>query len=748
MNFWKIVKSSFRYRWNIFFCLVTALGVGLLWGTNLSAVFPFMQVTFKGQTMQNWADEGIAECRMRIAAFEQRKIELEGTELEGRELEGTELEGTFRDEKKVNVETGKADSVDSERVLEKKREVNSSVDETVSANNSALEGAGEKSAAERISADGQTENNQAETADFSEISEEMKKEAESFDDLRLLSHKINLERTTLRGYEWLRSAFYSWLPSTPFATIVWLLAALLGMTILKTAFLIANSVLVAKIANQTIFDLRNALYDKCLAFEFARYSQDGSAEMMSRITNDVGGIGNGLSNVYGKLIREPLKMFVCLGIAIWINWRLFVVTILILPLIAWGIQVLAKKIRRTSREIMKEVARLYQTLQETFLGIKIVKCFSLEEQQRKQFHAQGKIIYRNSLKVAFLDVLAKGLVECSGILLVSIALLVGAWLVLTGRTALFGIPMSERPLSIEWLVMFYVALLGAADPARKLSDIFASIQNAVAVADRVYETLDMPLKIADPEKPVSLEGNSLELAFRDVDFEYAADRPALRGINYSIPFGKTVAFVGSNGSGKSTLLNLIPRLADPTRGEVTLGGVSLRDAAQKELRSLLGLVSQDAILFDDTVMNNIRFGRLDATEEEVIEAAKKANAHEFISKVLPQGYDTPLGPLGNLLSGGQKQRIALARVILRNPKILLLDEATSQIDLESERAIQNSLMEFHCGRTVILVTHRLGILSMADEIAVMENGRIADHGTHDELMKRCRFYQNLYANPE
>ncbi len=697
MNFWKIIKSSFQYRWNIFFCLVTALGVGLLWGTNLSAVFPFMQITFKGQTMQNWVDEGIADCQMRIAAFEQRKEEL---------AEKSEMEVTSDVEKNIGVDAK-------------------------------VEGAAAGVPAERPIA-----------FNVPEISEELRKEAESFDDPFLLAHKINLERTTLRGYQWLREIFYAYLPSTPFATIVLLLGALLGMTILKTAFLIANSVLVAKIANQTIFDLRNALYDKCLALEYARYSQDGSAEMMSRITNDVGGIGNGLSNVYGKLIREPLKMFVCLGMAIWINWQLFVVTILILPLIAWGIQVLAKKIRKTSREIMKEVAKLYQTLQETFSGIKIVKCFSLEDHQRDQFHAQGKVIYRNSLKVAFLDVLAKGLVECSGILLVSIALLVGAWLVLTGSTTLFGIPMSERPLSIEWLVMFYVALLGAADPARKLSDIFTSIQNAAAVADRVYEMLDMPLKVADPQNPVPLKGNSMDLVFRNVDFDYASDRPVLREINYSIPFGKTVAFVGANGSGKSTLLNLIPRLADPTRGEVMLGGVSLRDVAQKDLHSHLGLVSQEAILFDDTVMNNIRFGRPDATEEEVLEAAKKANAHEFISRVLPQGYDTPLGPLGNLLSGGQRQRIALARVILRDPRILLLDEATSQIDLESERSIQNSLMEFHQGRTVILVTHRLGILSMADEIVVMENGRIADHGTHDELMSRCRFYQNLYAQPE
>lgn len=686
MNFWKIVKSSFCYRWNIFFCIFTALGVGLLWGMNLSAVFPFMQITFKGQTMQNWVDEAISESQIRIEEFEARRAELQTLKLE--------VPAEVPAEVPENV------------VSEARKEGNRTAAETVRPT--------------------------------------VKEEIQSIRDPEILAHKLQMEQTTLKGYEWLRGFIYRFLPTTPFATIVLLLAALLFLTGLKTAFLIANSVLVAKIANRTIYDIRNRLYDQCLKLELARYSQDGSAVLMSRITNDVGGIGSGLSDLYGKMIREPLKMMVCLGIAIWINWQLFVVTILILPLIAWAIKTLARKIRQTSRQIMSEVAKLYQTLQETFSGIKIVKCFTLEEHLRKKFHAQGRTIYRNSLKVAFLDVLAKGLIECSGILLVSIALLVGAWLVLTGSTTLFGIPMSERPLSIEWLVMFYVALLGAADPARKLSDIFTSLQNAVAVADRVYELLDSPILVADPERPVSLAGNSMELGLRNVSFSYSPDRPVLHELEYAIPFGKTVAIVGPNGCGKSTLLNLIPRMADPTHGEVTLGGVSLRDVTQQDLHSRLGLVSQEAILFDDTVLNNIRFGRFDATEEEVIEAAKKANAHQFITEILPQGYETQLGPLGNLLSGGQRQRLALARVILRNPQILLLDEATSQIDLESERAIQASLAEFHVGRTVIIVTHRLGILALADEIVVMESGRILDHGTHEELLRRCHFYQKLY----
>lgn len=686
MNFWKIVKSSFQYRWNIFFCIITALGVGVLWGTNLSAVFPFMQITFKGQTMQEWAADCVKESELQIQALETRRAVL-----------------------LTNAPTPAETSTPAETPTPESAPT-----------------LPEMSSAEEV--------------------QELPEDVQALTDIALIDHKLQIERATHGGYVKLKEIIDAWLPTTPFSTIVLLLAALLAMTVLKTAFLIANSVLVSRIANLTILNIRNRLFDKCLALEFARYTQDGSAVLMSRITNDVGGIGGGLADVYGKMIREPLKMFVCMGIAIWINWQLFVVTILILPLIAWAIQKLARKIRQTSRQIMKEVAKLFETLQETFFGIKIVKCFTLEEHVRERFFSQGRTIYGKALKVSFLDALAKGLVECSGILLVSIALLVGAWLVLTGNTTLFGFPMSERPLSIEWLVMFYVALLGAADPARKLSDIFTSIQNAIAVADRVYELIDTPVKVADPENPVSLDGNSMDLEFRNVDFDYTPDRPVLRGVNLTIPHGKTVAIVGANGCGKSTLLNLIPRLADPTSGEVLLGGVSLRDMKQKDLHSRLGLVSQDAILFDDTIYENIRFGRFDATKEEVIAAAKLANAHEFIENTLPQGYETPIGPLGNLLSGGQRQRIALARVILRDPKILLLDEATSQIDLESERAIQESLSIFHKNRTVVIVTHRLGILALADEIVVMENGRIIDQGTHEELMDRCGFYRNLYQD--
>ena len=650
MKFAQVFKISLKYRWSILFTILTGLGVGLTWGANLSAVYPFMEITFKGQSMQGW----IAEM---IKTSEQRLSELDATAQELAALPPAEQDSR---------------------------------------------------------------------------------------QLELIEHQRKTESTTLGWYRWLRPWIDKYLPTSAFKTIVVLLAALLAMTVLKLAFLIANTMFVTRITNRTIYEVRNQLFDKCLELDLARYNRDGSAELMSRITNDVGGISNGLSVIFGKLIREPLKMFVCLGIAIWINWQLFVVTALVLPPIGWAIGKLSHSIKKVSRQIMEQTAVLFQRMQEAFFGIKIVKCFSMEPHVRQQFQQQGEVLYRKSFSVAFLDVLAKSVVEFSGILVVSVALLVGAWLVLSGNTHLCGFRMSERPLSIEWLVMFYVALLGAADPARKLSDIFTSIQNTFAACDRIYDLMQTPVQIQEPTEPMPLETATPDLVFQHVSFDYEVDRPVLRDVDFTVPFGRTVAIVGANGCGKSTLLNLIPRLADPTQGEILLGGVPLTRLWLKELHDQIGLVSQDTILFDDTVMNNIRFGRFDATDEEVIAAAKKAFAHPFITEVLPQGYDTPLGPHGNLLSGGQKQRIALARVILREPKLLLLDEATSQIDLESERSINEALAEFHKDRTVVIVTHRLSILEIADEIFVMEAGRIIASGTHDQLMRSCAFYQNLH----
>ena len=329
-------------------------------------------------------------------------------------------------------------------------------------------------------------------------------------------------------------------------------------------------------------------------------------------------------------------------------------------------------------------------------------------------------------------------------LIIFLAMLAGASLVLGGHTDLLGIPLSSRPLNLESLVLFFGLLTGAADPARKLSDVFTQLQAGAAAADRIYSLLDREPSVRDPEHPQILPRHSKEIVFEGVHFAYQPKYPVLRNINLRIRFGETLAVVGPSGCGKSTLANLIPRFADPTQGEIRLDEIAITDVRVRDLRRQIGLVTQDPLLFDDTVFNNIRYGSPRATAEEVIDAAKQAHAHRFIESELPHGYDTIVGPMGSQLSGGQRQRISLARAILRNPSILILDEATSQVDLESEKLIQKVLEKFVRGRTVVIITHRLSALVLADRIAIMQDGRILDIGTHNELIARCDLYRRLY----
>jgi ATP-binding cassette subfamily B protein/subfamily B ATP-binding cassette protein MsbA len=304
--------------------------------------------------------------------------------------------------------------------------------------------------------------------------------------------------------------------------------------------------------------------------------------------------------------------------------------------------------------------------------------------------------------------------------------------------------MSPRPLGLAALLTFYGALAGTADPLRKLSDIFTRLQRASAAADRIYAMLDREPEIQDPENPKPLPRHHRDLVFDQVEFAYQTGESVLQDINLTIRAGETIALVGPNGCGKSTLANLILRFADPTSGEVRVDGLRLPEVRVRDLRSQIGLVSQETLLFDDTVLNNIRYGASWASKEDVIRAAQAAHAHSFIESRLAEGYDTVVGSGGSRLSGGQRQRIALARTILHDPAILILDEATSQVDLESEQVIQQVLETFIKDRTAVIITHRLAVLTLADRIVVMEAGRILDVGTHEELIERCDLYRRLH----
>ena len=555
---------------------------------------------------------------------------------------------------------------------------------------------------------------------------------------------LTAEQWALWSYESMKPYIDKYLPADPFQTLALVTGLLLLGTIIKDVFLVANNVLVARLAQLATFDLRKLFYRRTLRMDLAAFSEDGTADLMSRFTNDMNQVAGGLDSLFGKLIREPLKMVACLVLAGFICWRLLILSLVVAPVAAYLVRWLAKTLKRANRRAMEEIAVMYTTLEETFRSIKIVKAFTNERQERKRFHDGNKRYYQKALRIAGYDSLTHPMTEVLGIVALSLAMMAGAWLIISGETHLLGIRMSDRPLDRGALLLFYALLAGVADPLRKMSDIFSRLQAAGAASDRIFARLDRQPSVREPKQPAPFQRHNRDLTFENVGFAYQSGKPVLEEINLQIGYGETIAIVGPNGCGKSTLANLIPRFADPTTGTVKLDGIPLPDMRIRDLRRQIGLVTQETMLFDETIFNNIRYGNTNATREQVIEAAKQAHAHRFIEHDLPNGYETSAGALGNCLSGGQRQRIALARAILRDPPILILDEATSQVDLESEQAIQQVLEKFAKERTTIMITHRLAVLALADRIVVMQAGRIVDVGPHEDLLGRCPLYRRLY----
>jgi ATP-binding cassette subfamily B protein/subfamily B ATP-binding cassette protein MsbA len=559
-----------------------------------------------------------------------------------------------------------------------------------------------------------------------------------------LATRLKAEQAALamarRVQPWIQRYF----PTDPFETIVMIVLLLMVATIVKNIFIFANNMLAERIVQLVAFDLRRELYHHTLRMDLSEFGEERTGSMLSRFNVDLSFMLKGLRALFGKALREPLKGLACLIGAALISWRLLAFSLLLTPLAALLIRLLAGSIKRANRRAMEENAQLLGVLSESFSGMQTVKAFTMEKYERGRFRNVSKECLRKAMKIVLYDSLAKPATEILGMTVVFTALLAGAYLVLNQETHLLGIRMCNRPLSIPALLCFYGLLIGTSDPARKLSDVFNGLQGGVAAADRVYALLDRQPVVQDPPQSVSPPRPHRRLVFDHIDFHYLPEHPVLQDINLSLTFGETLCIVGPNGCGKTTLANLLPRFYDPTAGAITLDGVDLRQLRLRDLRRVVGVVTQQTLLFDDTVYNNIRYGTMQASREQVLEAARQAHAHRFIVDKLDHGYDTLVGPGGNRLSGGQRQRIALARAILRDPDILILDEATSKIDIESEQQIHEALQHFVRDRTAIIITHRLSTLDLADRILVLDKGRAADIGTHEELLCRCELYRRLH----
>ena len=549
-------------------------------------------------------------------------------------------------------------------------------------------------------------------------------------------------------YQLLKARVIRHLPADKFATFLWIVGAVVLGVAIKGVFEFLQEWLVGSVTNRTLFDLRNVFFRRVVHQDVRQLSGTGTPELMARFTNDTEQLGLGMKILYGRMVAEPLKAVGCLVAAAVISWQLTLVFVLLVPAALIALAQISRAMRRAARKVLERMSAIYKILREAFDGARAVKAFTREPHERRRFRRATEEYYRKAMRVITIDAFANPLIELLGVVAVSLALATGTYLVITGHTHILGLRMVSQPLGFEALIQLYAFLAAVADPVRKMSSVYTKLQGAQAAANRVFELCDLrPAVGANPDGPrITAVRKGVE--FRNVCFSYqpGAETPTLDHVNLVVKPGETVAFVGPNGCGKTTLLGLLLRFYDPDHGAVLIDGINLRAAHLRSLRRRIGLVTQDTQLFDDTVFANIAYGKRGATREQIIEAARKAHAHEFIERELADGYDTRIGEQGVRLSGGQRQRIALARAMLRDPAILILDEFTSQIDPTSEAEIHAALKDFVKGRTTFLITHRLHTLEIADRVVVMDAGKVVDVGTHPELIARCEVYQRLHQS--
>ena len=517
----------------------------------------------------------------------------------------------------------------------------------------------------------------------------------------------------------------------PTTTLLVIGLVLAVMTALKTGAYFLSSATIIPIRTGVVRDIRNQLYQKINSLSLGFFSEERKGDIIARMSGDVQEIENSIMSSLDMLFKNPILIIAYFGTLIVVSWQLTLFTIIFVPIFGWFMGFVGRKLKQKSIKAQALWSDTMSQVEETLGGLRIIKAFCAEEKMNERFDKVNTAYRNDIMRVNIRQSMAHPMSEFLGTVMIVIVLWFGGVLVLNNHVL-------SGPIFIYYMVILYSII----QPLKEFSKAGYNIPKGLASMERVDKILQAEVSIKEKENPKHIQSFEHQIEFRNVSFRYG-EQWVLRDINLTIPKGKTVALVGQSGSGKSTLVDLIPRYYDVQEGEVLIDGINVKDLGIHDLRQLIGNVNQEAILFNDTFYNNISFGVDNATQEQVEEAARIANAHEFIMQS-EHGYDTSIGDRGGRLSGGQRQRVSIARAILKNPPILILDEATSALDTESERLVQDALERLMKTRTTVAVAHRLSTIKNADEICVLHEGHIVERGTHDELLQLDGFYKKLH----